>query len=69
MSSEAGNVMAESEPFAACYLDTADSRVFSLRSRREGGVDVAKIAESDGGGGHRNAAGFRVPRDHLLSQS
>ena len=61
--------MAESEPFAACYLDTADSRVFSLRSRREGGVDVAKIAESYGGGGHRNAAGFRVPRDHLLSQS
>lgn len=31
----------------------------SLRSRKE--VDVSEIAKSFGGGGHKNAAGFRVP--------
>lgn len=33
----------------------------SLRSK--GGVDVAKIAEAFGGGGHKNAAGFRIKAD------
>lgn len=34
---------------------------FSLRS--EGDLDVSKIAENYGGGGHRNAAGFQLPFD------
>lgn len=59
-SSDAGSHMAKGEPFAACYWDTPEGRVFSLRSTDEG-QDVAKIAEQYGGGGHRNAAGFRVP--------
>jgi hypothetical protein len=46
-------------PFAACYWDTPAGRVFSLRSI-EGGADVSGIAKIYGGGGHRNAAGFRV---------
>ncbi len=46
-------------PFAACYWDTPGGRVFSLRSI-EGGMDVSEIAKQYGGGGHRNAAGFRV---------
>lgn len=57
-------------PFAACYWDTPDGRVFSLRSDdRYGNVDVSEIATQYGGGGHRNAAGFRVPRDHELAQA
>ncbi|MDN5938998.1 MAG: hypothetical protein L0H83_10090 [Salinisphaera sp.] len=58
-SSEAGHIMAGGEPFAACYWDTADGRVFSLRSS-EAGEDVAKIAERYGGGGHARASGFRA---------
>ena len=60
MASDAASRMAEGAPFAACYFDGADGRVFSLRSR-DGGLDVSEIAASYGGGGHRNAAGFRVP--------
>ncbi len=59
LSSDAGNKMAEGEPFAACYYDSADGRNFSLRSRQEG-LDVSEIAKQYGGGGHRNAAGFKV---------
>jgi oligoribonuclease NrnB/cAMP/cGMP phosphodiesterase (DHH superfamily) len=58
--SEAGNIMSQGEPFAACYWDTPYGRVFSLRSS-EGGEDVSVIAEKFGGGGHRNASGFTVP--------
>ena len=61
MASDAAGAMAEDAPFAACYFDRSDARVFSLRSRREGGMDVAEIAASYGGGGHRNAAGFQAP--------
>lgn len=47
-------------PFAACYWDTTEGRVFSLRSI-EGGADVSEIAKQYGGGGHKHAAGFRLP--------
>jgi len=67
MSTEAGNLMSEGEPFAACYWDTVDSRIFSLRSNDDG-LDVSEIAKSYGGGGHRNAAGFRVDRSHELAK-
>ena len=63
-SSEAGNIMSEGEPFAACYYETAKGRVYSLRSR-EGGVDVSVIASLFGGGGHKNAAGFRIGFDEI----
>jgi uncharacterized protein len=66
MTSDAGHLMAQGEPFAACYWDTADSRNFSLRSTDDG-ADVSLIAAQYGGGGHRNAAGFKVPRDHRLA--
>lgn len=66
LTSDAGGLMAEGEPFAACYWDTASGRTFSLRSR-EGGLDVALIAQQYGGGGHRNASGFRVPYGHVLA--
>lgn len=59
MSSDAGHDLAKGRSFAACYWDTPKGRVFSLRSS-DGGADVAQIAQQYGGGGHRNAAGFRV---------
>lgn len=65
LSSDAGHMMAHDEPFAACYWDTPDGRVFSLRSNDDG-QDVSDIAKLYGGGGHRSAAGFRVPYDHAL---
>lgn len=71
LTSDAGHLMCEpyaspnlqgdmvTPPFAACYWDTPDGRVFSLRSRDEG-MDVSEVAKQYGGGGHRNASGFRV---------
>lgn len=68
LSSDAGHLMAQGEPFAACYWDTPDGRVFSLRSS-DAGQDVSAIAKSYGGGGHRNAAGFQVPHSHALGSN
>lgn len=64
LTSDAGNLMAEGQPFAACYMDTPKGRVFSLRSKPEG-VDVSEIAKAYGGGGHKNASGFTIPFDQL----
>lgn len=66
LTSDAGHLMAQGEPFAACYWDTDDGRVFSLRSTDEG-MDVSAIAKLFGGGGHAQAAGFKVSRDHALA--
>jgi oligoribonuclease NrnB/cAMP/cGMP phosphodiesterase (DHH superfamily) len=66
LTSDAGHLMAKGEPFAACYWDTPEGRVYSLRSTDEG-VDVSEIAKGYGGGGHRNASGFRVPYEHELA--
>jgi uncharacterized protein len=63
MVSDAAHLMAQGEPFAACYWDTADGRIFGLRSTDDG-VDVSDVAKLYGGGGHAKSAGFKVPRDH-----
>lgn len=70
LTSDAGHLMCQGvdagvagswiPPFAACYWDTPEGRVFSLRSI-EGGIDVSQIAKQYGGGGHKHAAGFRIP--------
>ena len=71
LSSDAGHLMAkewrDGVKFAACYWDTPEHRVFSLRST-ERGMDVSEIAFKYNGGGHKHAAGFRVPRVHILAQ-
>jgi len=60
MSSDAGHILCEQgEPFGCCYYDKPEGREFSLRSEGDK-VDVSVIARSYGGGGHKNAAGFRV---------
>lgn len=68
--SEAGNMMLEmmpSSPFAVTYYDDAKLRRFSLRSTPNN-LDVNEIAKQFGGGGHREAAGFKVPRNHELAR-
>ncbi len=60
LTSDAGHLMCQGQPFAACYIDTPKGRTFSLRST-DAGVDVSEIAKAYGGGGHRNAAGFLRP--------
>lgn len=60
--------LAEGHPFAAGYQDKGDKRSWSLRSSKQGGADVAKIAEQFGGGGHRNAAGFHTRLPPTLLQ-
>jgi len=64
--SEGATRLAKGFPFAATYYDTDTNRVFSLRSTPEG-MDVSQIASAYGGGGHRNASGFKVPRNHVLA--
>lgn len=68
MGSDAGHVMAQGEKFSAYYWDTAHHRSFGLRSTPDG-LDVADIAAQYGGGGHKHASGFRVPRDHELARA
>jgi oligoribonuclease NrnB/cAMP/cGMP phosphodiesterase (DHH superfamily) len=65
--SDAGSIMTAGEPFAACYSDGPEGRSFSLRSTDQG-IDVSEIAGQYGGGGHRNASGFRVPFGHALTR-
>lgn len=70
LTSDAGHLMCQGvdeglagswiPPFAACYWDTSEGRVFSLRSSDDG-LDVSEIAGRYGGGGHAKAAGFRMP--------
>lgn len=69
LTSDAGHLMASSHPskIGACYWDTPEGRVFSLRSTDDG-PDVSDIAKLYGGGGHAHAAGFRVPYEHVLSK-
>ncbi len=66
--SEAGNILAVGEPFAATYFDTEDgSRAFSLRSG-PADMDVSAIAQQFGGGGHAHAAGFTIPGDGAMPE-
>lgn len=47
-------------PFAAVVVDAYGGRTYSLRSE-DARQDVSEVAKQFGGGGHRNAAGFRMP--------
>lgn len=61
--SEVGNKLLElypDAPFAASFTEYEDHTMWSLRSRK--GFDVAKIGEKYDGGGHGQAAGFKVKR-------
>ncbi|GAB4340480.1 MAG: bifunctional oligoribonuclease/PAP phosphatase NrnA [Desulfobulbaceae bacterium] len=49
---------------AVFLKETGEGRV-SVSMRAKGGCDVAEVASRFGGGGHRNAAGFRVEETTL----
>lgn len=66
--SDIGDAFKDTEPFSASYYDTEESRIYSLRSGKNG-LDVSKIAAAYGGGGHKHAAGFKVSRNHILSRT
>jgi uncharacterized protein len=58
--SDAGNILSQGHPFAACFWIDGEKIAFSLRSG-PGGLDVSEIAKRFGGGGHKHAAGFKLP--------
>lgn len=61
LASEVGEMLLALHPtaaFAASFFQVPHVRVWSLRSTDDR-ADVAAIARERGGGGHRNAAGFR----------
>lgn len=64
-SSEAGNILAKKScTFGMTWCTGEQGQVFvSLRSI--GDYDVSRIAKSFGGGGHKNAAGFKTTFDKL----
>lgn len=63
--SDVAGQLAEGHPFAVTYYDDAAGRRFSLRSTKDG-ADVSTIAQAFGGGGHKNAAGFRMTREESI---
>lgn len=57
--SEVAGSLAKDRPFGAAWFIRRDGKKqWSLRSTPQG-VDVAKVAEKFGGGGHKHAAGFQ----------
>ena len=63
--SDVGNLLTEhyaDSPFAATYCYLADgTKQYSLRGRNSDAFDVSAVAAQFGGGGHKKAAGFKVP--------
>jgi oligoribonuclease NrnB/cAMP/cGMP phosphodiesterase (DHH superfamily) len=51
--------MYPSAPFAVAVVQNQEGITYSMRSRDDR-TDVSAIAKANGGGGHRNAAAFRV---------
>jgi len=63
--SEIGHELVETRgPFSIIWREKGGQIVVSLRAN--GKVDVAKIAEKYGGGGHKNAAGFTIKKGHKV---
>ncbi len=58
--SEIGNALCKATGFPSCTFFIKDNDVIcSLRSLRD--FDVSAFAKNYGGGGHKNAAGFKMP--------
>lgn len=58
--SELGERLIPDYPFCLVWYEREGRRYVGLRSR-DGGVDVSRIAQAHGGGGHRHAASFSMP--------
>jgi bifunctional oligoribonuclease and PAP phosphatase NrnA len=55
--------LASREILASIYMREIGEDVYRVSLRSKGDIDVAKVAEYWGGGGHRNAAGLRIEGD------
>ncbi|HEX8287119.1 MAG TPA: bifunctional oligoribonuclease/PAP phosphatase NrnA [Pyrinomonadaceae bacterium] len=55
--------LAAKEVVAAVYMREVAPNYFRVSLRSKGSINVAKVAEKFGGGGHKNAAGCRVEGD------
>ena len=55
--------LASREILASIYMREVGEDVYRVSLRSKGDIDVAKVAEHWGGGGHRNAAGLRIDGD------
>ena len=52
--------LAAREVLAVVYMREVGPNQFRVSLRSKGDINVARVAERFGGGGHRNAAGLRV---------
>lgn len=55
--------LAAKEVFAVVYMREVQPLAFRVSLRSKGDINVARVAEKFGGGGHKNAAGCRVVGD------
>ncbi|HMJ07908.1 MAG TPA: bifunctional oligoribonuclease/PAP phosphatase NrnA [Pyrinomonadaceae bacterium] len=55
--------LAAREVVAVVYMREAGDGSFRVSLRSKGNINVARVAEQFGGGGHRNAAGLRLEGD------
>lgn len=65
--SELGHRLVERHGGFALIWEMTGEQVARVSLRAAGAVNVAQIAENYGGGGHPNAAGFRLPVRQLLA--
>jgi oligoribonuclease NrnB/cAMP/cGMP phosphodiesterase (DHH superfamily) len=63
--SELGNAIISQGQADYVLIINAQRGKFSLRSRQD--VDVSKLAETHGGGGHKNASGFSADLDPMFA--
>jgi phosphoesterase RecJ-like protein len=55
--------LAAREVEAVCYMREVQPNAFRVSLRSKGNINVARVAEKFGGGGHKNASGCRVEGD------
>ena len=58
--SEIGNILTKKDVDVGVVWKKGDNKIF-VSLRGNGKVDVSKLAQKYGGGGHKNAAGFTLP--------
>ena len=64
-SSEGGNILAKKSGTFGMTWCVGDNGMANISLRSIGDYDVSAIAKTFGGGGHRNAAGFKIPFNDL----
>lgn len=64
-SSEGGNILAKKSGTFGMTWCVGDNGMANISLRSIGDYDVSAIAKTFGGGGHRNAAGFKIPFSDL----